>query len=108
MGTYLSVEGRYRGRIVAPMIDPGAREPVYLQLADILTGQIESGELPVGRTIPSEKTMQERYGVGRGTARKAVMVLRERGLVDTVPQARHVRLAAKVRLATSAGRCVSG
>ena len=86
MGTYLSVEGRYRGRIVAPMIDPGAREPVYLQLADILAGQIESGELPVGRTIPSEKTLQERYGVGRGTARKAVMVLRERGLVDTVPQ----------------------
>jgi GntR family transcriptional regulator len=67
-------------------IDPESKTPLYLQLADILTAQISSGELPVGRTIPSEKTLTEAYGVARGTARKAVMVLRERGLVDTVPQ----------------------
>ena len=71
---------------MASVIDPHSREPAYLQLAGIIAAMIESGELPVGRTIPSEKTLQESYGVGRGTARKAVMVLRERGLIDTVPQ----------------------
>ena len=72
--------------VFVAVIDHGSRVPAYLQLADILAGQIESGELPVGRTIPSEKTLQETYDLGRGTVRKAVMVLRERGLVDTVPQ----------------------
>ena len=42
--------------------------------------------MPVGRTIPSEKTLQQDYGLSRGTVRKTVQVLRERGLVDTVPQ----------------------
>ena len=87
MGTYPTVPKRNLTRTVAIVtIDHGSREPVYLQLANILTAQIESGELRVGRTIPSEKVLQETYGVGRGTVRSAVMVLRERGLVDTVPQ----------------------
>jgi GntR family transcriptional regulator len=67
-------------------IDHEGRLPVYVQLADILEGRIKSGELPVGRTIPSEKTLMQDYGLARGTVRRAVMVLRERGLVDTVPQ----------------------
>ena len=68
------------------MIDPGGRLPAYVQLADLLAARIGAGELPVGRTIPSEKQLQETYGVGRGTVRRAVAVLRERHLVDTVPQ----------------------
>jgi GntR family transcriptional regulator len=67
-------------------IDRQGRDPAYLQLADILTEQIRSGALPVGRTIPSEKTLIQDYGLSRGTVRKAVEVLRERQLVDTVPQ----------------------
>jgi DNA-binding GntR family transcriptional regulator len=49
-----------------------------------LRARIASGELRVGRTIPSESALQQHYGIGRSTARKAVMVLRKRGLVDTV------------------------
>jgi DNA-binding GntR family transcriptional regulator len=67
-------------------IDREGRAPAYLQLADILTEQIRSGALPVGRTIPSEKALIQDYGLSRGTVRKAVEVLRERQLVDTVPQ----------------------
>ncbi len=67
-------------------IDHGGKLPVYLQLADILTAQIASGELPRGRTIPSEQALQQEYGLSRGSVRKAVQVLRERKLVDTVPQ----------------------
>ncbi len=67
-------------------IDPAGRLPAYVQLADLLAERIGSGDLPVGRMLPSEKVLQQEYGVGRGTARQAVAVLRERGLVDTVPQ----------------------
>jgi len=67
-------------------IDRGGRTPAYLQLADLLEAQIKSGELARGRTIPSESRLVQEHGVSRGTVRKAVMVLRERGLVDTVPQ----------------------
>jgi len=65
-------------------IDHGGRLPVYLQLADIIEERIRSGELRVGRTIPSEQTLMQEYGLSRGSVRKAVSVLRERGLVDTV------------------------
>jgi GntR family transcriptional regulator len=68
------------------VIDPLAVTPVYLQLAELLAAQIQSGELPPGRAIPSEKALQQTYGVSRGTARHAVAVLRERGLVITAPQ----------------------
>ncbi len=67
-------------------MDHGGRLPVYLQLADILTERIRSGELPIGRTIPSEKTLQQEFGLARGSVRMAVKVLRERGLVETIPQ----------------------
>ena len=66
-------------------IDHGGRLPVLLQLADIIEQRIKSGELRVGRTIPSEQTLMQEYGLSRGSVRKAVSVLRERGLVDTVP-----------------------
>lgn len=67
-------------------IDHGGRLPAYVQLADILEGLIRSGELVKGRTIPSEQRLMQEYGLSRGTVRRAVLVLRERGLVDTVPQ----------------------
>lgn len=67
-------------------IDRDGRLPPYLQLADILEARIKSGELARGKTLPSEQRLMQEYGIARSTARKAVMVLRERGLVDTVPQ----------------------
>jgi GntR family transcriptional regulator len=66
-------------------IDHGGRLPVYLQLADIIERRIKAGELRVGRTIPSEQTLMQEYGLSRGSVRQAVSVLRERALVDTVP-----------------------
>jgi DNA-binding GntR family transcriptional regulator len=60
--------------------------PVYQQLAAIIRGQIERGELTPRSPIPSESYLQQRYGVARGTARKAVDLLRTEGLVYTVPQ----------------------
>lgn len=68
------------------MVDPLNPTPLYVQVADIIAGQIERGELAAGDMIPSELTLQQTYGVARGTARKAVETLRDRGLVVTIPQ----------------------
>jgi DNA-binding GntR family transcriptional regulator len=66
------------------VIDHDADVPVYQQLAAILREQIKSGELAAGRVIPSIKTLAGEHGVARGTAEKAVQVLRDEGLVHTV------------------------
>jgi GntR family transcriptional regulator len=62
--------------------------PVYAQLAAILREQIESGELQPRQPLPSESYLVQRYGVSRGTSRRAVGILRDEGLVHTVPQRR--------------------
>jgi GntR family transcriptional regulator len=71
---------------VAGEIDRWNPEPVYLQLAAILRGQIERGELVPRQPLPSESYLTGHYGVSRGTARRAVQVLRDEGLVVTIPQ----------------------
>jgi DNA-binding GntR family transcriptional regulator len=65
------------------MIDPDLPEPPYRQLAAILRGQIERGEL-TGR-LPGEKTLMQEYGLAMGTVRKAVKLLRDEGLIVTTP-----------------------
>jgi DNA-binding GntR family transcriptional regulator len=60
-------------------IDHDAEEPLYLQLAAILRGQITSGDLE--RRVPSVKTLTQQYGVAQGTAERALAVLREEGLI---------------------------
>lgn len=66
------------------VIDPELDTPVYVQLAEILRGEIQSGELQPRRPIPSIRTLQQQYGVSDGTVKKAVQVLRDEGLVRTV------------------------
>lgn len=60
-------------------IDHDVEEPLYLQLAAILRGQITSGELE--RRVPSVKSLTQEYGVAQGTAERALAVLREEGLI---------------------------
>lgn len=68
------------------MIDPFSPTPLYRQVAEVLAERITSGTLKPDRPIPSEKQVQDEFGVSRVTARKAVEVLRDRGLVVTLPQ----------------------
>jgi DNA-binding GntR family transcriptional regulator len=65
-------------------VDPLSAEPVYRQVARIIRERIERGELQPNRPIPSELHISQEFGVARGTARKAVALLREEGLVVTV------------------------
>jgi len=66
-------------------VDHGAPEPAYQQLVDILRARIAKGEWRSG-PLPSVKQLQQEYGVGRDTALRAVEILREEGLVFTVPR----------------------
>ena len=66
-------------------VDHEGKTPLYQQIAAILRGQIERGELAPGRPVPSETQLMQRYEVARLTARKAVRVLADEGLVEVVP-----------------------
>ena len=66
-------------------VDHDGKTPLYLQIAAILRGQIERGEIAPGRPVPSETQLMGRYEVARLTARKAVRVLADEGLVEVVP-----------------------
>ena len=65
-------------------IDHDSDVPVYRQLAGILRGQIERGELPPRRPVPSKRTLMQAYGIAGGTIDKAMDLLRAEGLIKTV------------------------
>jgi len=65
--------------------DPLAPVPRYRQIAAIIRERIESGELEPNRPIPSEVQIENEFGVARATARRAVALLRDEGLIVTVP-----------------------
>ncbi len=65
-------------------IDHEGKTPVYQQIAAILRDRIEAGAIPPGRAVPSETQLMQEFGVARLTARKAVRVLADEGLVEVV------------------------
>jgi len=67
-------------------IDPIAPLPPYRQIADILRRRIESGQYQPDTRIPTESELVGAFEVARTTARRAIAVLREEGLIYTVPQ----------------------
>ena len=60
-------------------IDHDAGTPVWQQLADILRGQIERGDIAPGKLLPSTRTLMQTYGVSDGTVKRAVAALKEAG-----------------------------
>jgi GntR family transcriptional regulator len=57
---------------------------VYVQVADHLHARIEARELPPGSKLPPERELAAEYGVAYNTVRRAMDVLRDRGLVMTL------------------------
>ena len=66
------------------MIDFDGPTPLYVQVADAIEARIESGEFEPNRPIPCENVLVQEYGVARATARKAIQLLRARGVVVSV------------------------
>ncbi|RBQ17737.1 GntR family transcriptional regulator [Spongiactinospora rosea] len=60
--------------------------PIYLQIAGVLRERIKSGRYAPGQVLPSEQHLQQEFEVARATARRAVEVLRDEGLIVTMPQ----------------------
>ncbi len=59
-------------------------EFVYVQVADDLAARVTSGEFPLGSRLPNETELAESYGVARMTVRRALEVLRDRGIIRTL------------------------
>jgi DNA-binding GntR family transcriptional regulator len=66
------------------VITRGTPVPPYRQLAAILRGQIEAGELAPGQQLPSVVTLAADYQIAVPTVRKAISLLKAEGLVTGV------------------------
>ena len=64
-------------------LDFEGREPLYRQLAAILRGMIDSGEIPPGRRLPSKRAIEQRWGVSQQTTERALAILKDEGLIET-------------------------
>jgi GntR family transcriptional regulator len=58
-----------------------ATGPLYIQIAEGLLEQIESGDLAPGDRLPSERELSQLLGVNRMTLRRALKVLEAQGLL---------------------------
>lgn len=57
--------------------------PIYLQLMDIITLAITSGELPAGSKLPSVRELASQAGVNPNTMQRALSELERSGLLYT-------------------------
>jgi DNA-binding GntR family transcriptional regulator len=62
-------------------VDPLGPDFAYMQVADSITVRIEAGEIT--HKLPAERDLAQEYGVAYQTVRRAMKVLRERGLIIT-------------------------
>lgn len=67
------------------MVTVLGQQPRYMQLAQTLLNEIQSGRFPVGSTIPTEFELCEQFGASRSTVREAVKQLVQLGLVVRQP-----------------------
>jgi GntR family transcriptional regulator len=61
--------------------DSDSATPLYLQLSNKLAAAIHSGVWQPDEALPSERTLSEQLNISRVTARKAIDILCERGLL---------------------------
>ena len=62
-------------------VDPIRRLKIYQEIARRLEEQILDGRLQPGDSLPSERELMERHGVGRPAVREALLSLEKAGLI---------------------------
>jgi DNA-binding GntR family transcriptional regulator len=65
--------------------DSGSRTPVYLQIANFIERQIQSGVWQTDARLPSERMFCVQMRVARGTVKSAYLELAARGCVQILP-----------------------
>jgi GntR family transcriptional regulator len=68
-------------QVLSQAIDPASDRAVYKQIADHLRTAIGRGSLAPGDQLPSEVQLMSHYGVARMTARNALRLLQDEGLI---------------------------
>lgn len=63
------------------LVDRSSKSPIYEQLYRYIRKGIEEGTYKAGDIIPSEKEMQEQFGISRITVRRAISELENDGFV---------------------------
>ncbi|PMX74197.1 winged helix-turn-helix domain-containing protein, partial [Pseudomonas sp. GW456-12-1-14-LB2] len=63
----------------------GANRNAFLVIARDLQDRIADGEIELGRYLPTERELQDRYDVSRSTIRRAIAHLVDMGWAHTVP-----------------------
>ncbi|PID82107.1 MAG: GntR family transcriptional regulator, partial [Clostridiales bacterium] len=69
--------------------------PMYLQLRSIIRRKIESGEYPLGSSLPPENDLAKKYGINKLTVRAAIKDLIKEGLLKSV-QGKGVYVCSKI------------
>jgi GntR family transcriptional repressor for pyruvate dehydrogenase complex len=67
-------------KLRSPIIGP--QEALPLKIANLLSREIESGDLTPGSRLPTEQQMADRFGVSRNVVREAIAQLRADGVVE--------------------------
>lgn len=96
----------------------------YMRIADELRARIRDGVLKPGEMLPAEAAVRAEFGVARGTARQALALLEDEGLViivsgrgrvvrgppgpDVHPKPQYQRIAGELRQAIVSGELRSG
>jgi DNA-binding GntR family transcriptional regulator len=87
MGSMIGTKARRAGIAGAAGGGGGAAakadDPLYVQIARTLKGEIVSGAYPVGSQLPTEDELCSRFSVSRYTVREALRRLRDAGLVSS-------------------------
>jgi GntR family transcriptional regulator len=68
-------------QVLSQAVDPASDRAVYQQIADHLRAAIGRGALAEGDQLPSEAQLVTHYGVTRATARNALRLLQDEGLI---------------------------
>jgi DNA-binding GntR family transcriptional regulator len=64
------------------LIDRAGPVRAYQQVADALAARIGAGRYP--GQLPAERDLAREFGIAYATVRRAMAVLRERGLIQTI------------------------
>ncbi|MBL8068446.1 MAG: GntR family transcriptional regulator [Armatimonadetes bacterium] len=64
---------------------PSARRNAFKEIASDLQSRIRSGEIGLGRMLPTERELQNRYGVSRSTVRRALSKVIHDGWAKNLP-----------------------